>query len=113
MKNLLVVLALMVSTISLGQKLNDNATNLKAKNIKEFNKVELLVQQDYRKSDPIYTLMINAQIDARRKVAVFMGRDLTSADYKKLGRYMDMSSEFINGVEIFNWVLLSNFVSRM
>ena len=112
MKKIITIVALLICTISLGQELNSNSKSLKLNNLKEFNKVELLVQKSYNRSEPIYNIMINAQVDARAEVVEFMRGATTDSKLKKVRFCMGLSSEVVNGVKVFNWVLLNAFLNR-
>ena len=113
MKKVLLVLALLVCSISLGQSLNSNSKSLKENNLKEFRKIELLVQNRWKQSEPIYNIMINAQVDARVEVANIMRGDLTSSQLRKVNAYMDLSDKVVGGVTVYNWVLLNTFMRRL
>tara|TARA_R110002126_G_scaffold70612_7_gene177596 strand:- start:730 stop:1071 length:342 start_codon:yes stop_codon:yes gene_type:complete len=113
MKKIITIIALLICSISLGQSLNTNSESLKENNLKEFRKIEMLVQKNWKESEPIYNIMINAQVDARYQVADIMRRDLTSSQMRKINYYMDQSNQFIGGVEVFNWVVLSTFLKNI
>ena len=104
MKSIILTIALLVSTFSFAQGLNDSAKRIKDKAPDIFEKLELIVQEDYKESDAMYPIMINAQADA---VFNYFGIPIeTGSDKVKLARAMKMSVKTINGVECINYVLL-------
>ena len=104
MKSIILTIALLVSTFSFAQGLNESAQRIKDRAPDIFEKLELIVQQDYDESDAIYTIMINAQADA---VFNYFGIPIeTDIQKVKLARAMKMSVKTINGIECINYVLL-------
>ena len=97
MKKLLIVLAIALSSISHAQ-LNENAQLVKSKIYDEFQKLELIVQQDYDTTDPIYDMMINHQCDSLIRYV--------KSTYKVPARILELVTETINGVETLNYSLL-------
>ena len=81
MKSITLTIALLVSTFSFAQGLNESAQRIKDRAPDIFEKLELIVQEDYKESDAIYTIMINTQA-------------------------MKISVKTINGIECINYVLL-------
>tara|TARA_R110000803_G_scaffold169744_1_gene232753 strand:- start:548 stop:883 length:336 start_codon:yes stop_codon:yes gene_type:complete len=105
MKTLKLTLALLLITIGMNaQGLNENAQSIKDKVPDLFEKLELIVQEDYKESDAIYTIMINTQANA---VFDYFGIPIkTGSDEVKLARAMKKSSKTINGIDCVNYVLL-------
>ena len=104
MKSITLTIALLVSTFSFAQGLNESAQRIKDRAPDIFEKLELIVQEDYKESDAIYTIMINAQADA---VFNYFGIPIeTGSEKVKLARAMKISTKTINGIECINYVLL-------
>ena len=104
MKSIILTIALLVSTMAFSQGLNESAQRIKDRAPDIFEKLELIVQEDYKESDAIYTIMINAQADA---VFNYFAIPIeTSSEKVKLARAMKMSVKTINGIECINYVLL-------
>ena len=92
MKSIILTIALLVSTFSFAQGLNESAQRIKDRAPDIFEKLELIVQEDYKETDAIYTIMLNYQETDIQKV--------------KLARAMKISVKTINGIECINYVLL-------
>ena len=110
MKSIILTIALLVSTFSFAQGLSSSSESLKSKSPKEFSKIEALVQKHDKETDPIYNIMVNAQVKAREKVAKYIGTIKTKEGFSGIKKLMDMSQEVINGEEVFNWVLLATLL---
>ena len=104
MKSIILTIALLVSTFSFAQGLNESAQRIKDRAPDIFEKLELIVQEDYKESDAMYPIMINTQADA---VFNYFGIPIeTDIQKVKLARAMKMSVKTINGIECINYVLL-------
>ena len=103
MKKIIIVLAIAFSSIANAQ-LNANAQLVKSKIYDEFQKLELIVQQDYDTTDPIYDMMINHQCDALIRYV--------KSEYKIPARILELVTDTINGVETMNYALLMIYLEN-
>lgn len=107
---ILTIAAVLICSLSMAQGLSEGATSLKYKYPNEFNKIELIVQQYDKETDPIYNIMVNAQVKAREKIAKYIGTIKTKDKIKEVRQYMELSQEVINSENVINWILLAKFL---
>ena len=103
MKKIIIVLAIAFSSIANAQ-LNANAQLIKDKAYDEFQKIELVVQQNRTTDDPIYDMMINHQCDAL--IRYIKSKAPVPA------RYLERVTKTINGVETVNYALLMIYLEK-
>ena len=103
MKKIIIVLAIAFSSIANAQ-LNANAQLIKDKAYDEFQKIELVVQQNRTTDNPIYEMMINHQCDA---LIAYL-----KSDYKITPRMLSRVQSTINGIEVINYGLLMIYITN-
>ena len=97
-------------SLSIGQGLSKEAVELRRVAPEQYYKVELLVSQYDKKTDPIFNIMVNAHVKARAKVDRYISTIETRTQLNKFKQYMELSREEVRGVEVFNWILLAKFL---
>ncbi|MDC1198436.1 hypothetical protein N8Z99_00485 [Flavobacteriaceae bacterium] len=115
MKKLIFIFALLVSTISFGQELNDNAKNIKESAPDIYQKIELVVTNLYEleKTSSVYNTIINQQADALFDYLNLSIDDFTTERKNKFNELLVRHTKTIDGVEnCTDYILLMSGLNR-
>jgi len=105
MKKFATILAILLSTVINAQSLNSNAQLIKEKSPEDFKKIELIVGQNYDKSESMYTIMINTQADALYNYLTTPNPNTKEEEATLLNMY-EFNTSIIDGIKCTNWALL-------
>ena len=109
-KVILTIVAVLTTSLCLSQGLSKEAVELRRVAPEQYYKIELLVSQYDKKTDPIFNILVNSHVKARAKVDKYIGTLETRTQLNKFKQYIELSREEVRGVEVFNWILLAKFV---